>query len=271
MMTEETVVVNAQPTLMAQLRRFLLRVSLTLTLTALLVLLVQHQIRLVKHERILEHPVMAALDAAGVSIRATQLRATALVRHEQDVTMEELKRLAARIAAARTEHSDVELWSEVRPQYRVVYYRGHDEAGGTWTASARFLRPDELSTGRLEVALLRELVGRLDGMRSAMYQMEGQLQRAVGAPLREIELEASVEGRPVPRDTDVERLVDQLMHEMNVEAVTTHTRVDGVTARGYSPRLTTTPYEVSGARTNVAIRISRQGQGMWVEVGTPTL
>lgn len=270
-MTEEPLAVNVQPAFVTQARRFLVRVCTALIVTASLGLLVQHQVRLVESERILDHPIMVALDTVDVSIHATELRATALVRRGSLMSMAELKGLATRLAGSGRALDGVELWSEVQPQYSVVYFRGSDEAGGSWTASARYLDGGDPSEGRIEVALQRELVGRLDDVRNALHEMRGRLQRAAGLPLNAVELETSIQGRPSSREAYSERLISDLMRLMGVEAFSSRGHDATFTAQGYSPRLATTVSKIQGERTNVMIRLSRRGQGPWIEVGTPAL
>lgn len=265
-MGSEPAVVHGYVPVIVRMKRFFFRVCVALVLSAGLAYFIGQQALQVHQERILDFPLLVGLDRIDASIRATKLSATAVVRRGAVASMEELKVLAGRVAGR--DAAGAELWSEVHPQYRAVYYQGIDSKGGLWIASARYLAV-ESGDGRVEVSFRRELIGRHDAIRHSLQGMHARLQSAAGRLLEEVDLQATIEARP-PHSPDAQQLIALLMEGVGAQAIHRWSEGDDLLATGYSPRLTSSVH-MNGSRTNVMIRLSQLGQGPWLEVGTPTL
>lgn len=257
------------PSVWGQAARFFRRVVISLTAMGCAASLVLDQAHRFDSERYFDHPLIIALDEVGASVQGTQLVASAQVRRGPEPTMEELKELAARLAYAREGARGVELWSEVGSGYRVVYYRGRDEAGGSWTASARYIAAPGGDEGAVELSLRRDLVGRYDELRRAMQAMNARMHAAAGRPLPAVSLELRLDARP-PADAEAEPFVSALLEAVGARRVAQYVREGAFTVAGYSPRLAGVALGREGP-VNVVVELSHRGQGSWLAVGTPTL
>lgn len=257
------------PSVWGRAARLLRRAVVSLTVVGCAGSLLVDQARRFQAERYFDHPLIAALDEVDASVQGTHLVATGEVLRGPEPTMAELKAFAARLAYAREGAPGVELWSEVGTGYRVVYYRGRDEAGGSWTASARYIAGPYGGEGVVELALRRDLVGRYDELRRALHAMSARMHAAAGRPLPAVSLELRLEARP-PAEVEPELFVSALLDAVGARRVAQYDREGVYAVAGYSPRLAGAAPGREGP-VNLVVEFARRGQGSWLTVGTPTL
>lgn len=251
--------------------RFLARAALASLVAGSSLYLASHQGKLVRDEGLLEYPLWRAAEELDIAVYETELLAWATLENGPAPSMQELKSLAASVAETYGDLHRFELWSEAESGYRVVYYRGRDQDGGEWTASARYVETmiDEFPAGSVELALRYVTLGAHEQVREGLHGMRRRLERAVRKPLPQLTAKVRVQGRPV-EETAKDSLALAFIEALGGETGSLATEDGRVRVRGYTPRLAGFGQMETG-RANVEVEVSTHGQGPWIKAGIPAL